>query len=186
MKRPGTRQSNRKLIDRIRTAVPGVSVRSSFIVGFPGETPDDFEQLLSHCQEVEFDHLGVFAYSHEEGTESYSLKETVSARDKARRRDRLMQQQARISLLRNRERVGRRFRVLVEGPSFETELLLRARSEGQAPEIDSAVLINDGWAEPGTFAIVEVTEAHPYDLVGSVVSSERSDTRPTEPSSSWA
>jgi ribosomal protein S12 methylthiotransferase len=171
MKRPGTAESNRQLINNIRAAVPGVSIRSAFIVGFPGETLDDFHQLLDFCRDTEFDHLGAFTYSHEEGTEAFRRTETLSARDKAARRDELMRQQAAISLRRNREKVGTRVRVLAEGPSPETALLIRARTEGQAPEIDGSVLINDGYVEGGTFVTVEVTEAHPYDLVARVVAS---------------
>jgi ribosomal protein S12 methylthiotransferase len=172
MKRPGTRASNTNLIERIRALVPGITIRSSFIVGFPGETEEDFERLLDFCREIEFDHLGVFTYSHEEGTEAFGRQDTVSSQEKEWRRDQLMEQQAAISLRKNRESVGRTFRVLVEGPSPESELLLSGRTEGQAPEIDGSVLINDGWAEPGTFAAVEITEAHPYDLVGTVLEPE--------------
>lgn len=169
MKRPGTAASNRKLISTIREAVPGVSLRSSFIVGFPGETEEDFGALVDFCRQVEFDHLGVFAYSNEEGSEAFDPAETLPASEKARRRDHLMSQQATISLRKNLERVGTRPRVLVEGPSAETDLLLRGRTEGQAPEIDGSVLINDGWAEAGSFVTVEVSEAHPYDLVARIL-----------------
>jgi ribosomal protein S12 methylthiotransferase len=165
MKRPGTARSNRQLIENIRAAVPGVAIRSAFIVGYPGETRDDCQKLLDFCRDTEFDHLGVFTYSHEEDTEAFGRTDTVSAEEKEERRDALMSQQADISLGRNRERVGAKLRVLVEGPSPETNLLIRARTEGQAPEIDGAVLINDGTAEVGEFVTVEVTEAHPYDLV---------------------
>ncbi len=170
MKRPGTGESNRKLIESIRQAVPGVRIRSSFIVGFPGETREDFQRLLEFCRDVAFDHLGVFSYSKEEETEAFHVAGAVSAREKERRRGKLMRQQAGISLRRNREMVGSRHVVLVEGCSSETELLLQGRTEGQAPEIDGSVLINDGWEEPGSFVTVEVTEAHPYDLVARVVS----------------
>ncbi len=170
MKRPGTGDSNRRLIEHIREMVPGVSVRSSFIVGFPGESAEDYRLLLDFCRQTELDHLGVFLYSHEEGTVAHDQDETVPAEEKESRRDELMSQQTEISLRKNRGRVGERLRVLVEGPSPETDLLLRGRTEGQAPEIDSAVLINDGWSEAGSFVTVEVTEAHPYDLVGRVVS----------------
>jgi ribosomal protein S12 methylthiotransferase len=172
MKRPGTAKSNRRLIEHIRSAVAGVSIRSSFIVGFPGETPDDHRKLLDFCRDVQFDHLGVFSYSHEEGTEAYRLAETVPDEEKARRRDALMSVQEAISLQHNQRWVGRRLRVLVEGPSPETDLLIQARSEGQAPDIDGSVLINRGFVESGTFVTVEVTEAHPYDLVAGVVPPE--------------
>ena len=170
MKRPGTGASNHALVERIRRAVPRVSLRSSFIVGFPGETSSDFEELMAFCREVEFDHVGVFTYSNEENTEAYVPTETISAAEKRRRRRLLMKQQSGISLARNRRLVGSQQRVLVEGVSSETDLLLRGRTEGQAPEIDGGVLINEGTAERGTFVNVEITEAHPYDLVGRIVS----------------
>ena len=169
MKRPGTRASNTLLIERIRSIVPRVAIRSSFIVGFPGETEEDFQNLLSYCKEIEFDHLGVFTYSHEEDTEAYGREDTVSPHEKQRRRDELMEQQAAISFRKNRERVGHSAVVLVEGLSAESELLLAGRTEGQAPDIDGTVLITDGWSEAGTFATVEFTEAHPYDLVGKIL-----------------
>lgn len=172
MKRPGTGDSNRALIERIRDSVPGVAVRSSFIVGFPGETESDFNELLQFCADVELDHLGVFTYSNEEGTEAYTPIETVSTEEKHRRRDVLMEQQREISWKKNKARVGSRVRVLVEGLSEETDLLLQGRGEHQAPGIDGVVLINDGEAESGRFAEVEITEAHPYDVVGHVVQRE--------------
>ncbi len=172
MKRPGTGESNKALIERIRDAVPGVAVRSSFIVGFPGETDHDFRELLDFCADVKLDHLGVFTYSNEEGTEAFVPIETVSAAEKVRRRDGLMEQQRGISLIKNEARVGSRMRVLVEGLSEETDLLLQGRTEHQAPGIDGVVLINDGEAETGCFADVEISEAHPYDVVGHVVQPE--------------
>jgi ribosomal protein S12 methylthiotransferase len=172
MKRPGTRASNTKMIERMRTVVPGVAIRSSFIVGFPGESEDDFAQLLDFCGEVELDHLGVFTYSHEEGTEAFSREDTIPEEEKQRRRGELMEQQAAISLRKNSAFVGRKVRVLIEGPSPQSELVLGGRTERQAPEIDGTVLVTDGWAESGTFAKVEITEAHPYDLVGTVVEPE--------------
>jgi ribosomal protein S12 methylthiotransferase len=187
MKRPGTGDGNRRLIEHIREMVPGVSVRSSFIVGFPGESADDYRLLLDFCRQTELDHLGVFLYSHEEGTVAHDLDETVPAKEKEQRRDELMSQQEEISLRRNRERIGERLRVLVEGPSPETDLLLRGRTEGQAPEIDSAVLINDGSSEAGSFVTVEVTEAHPYDLVGRIVSqAKKTETKQLRPNQKGA
>jgi len=169
MKRPGTGESNLALLRRIRDAVPGVAVRSSFIVGFPGETEPDFETLMEFCAKARLDHLGVFTYSNEEGTDAFVPIENVSDAEKARRRDRLMAQQAEISLEHNERLVGTRARVLVEGFSDESDLLLQGRTERQAPGIDGVILINDGNAEPGSFATVELTEAHPYDLVGRVI-----------------
>ena len=177
MKRPGTAESNKALIRRIRDAVPGVAIRSSFIVGYPGESEEDFERLREFCAEVELNHLGVFTYSNEEGTEAFVPIETVSASEKVRRRDLLMAQQSEISLAANRARVGSRARVLIEGLSEETDLLLQGRTEHQAPGIDGVVLINES-DEPeiaaGSFVTVELTEAHPYDLVGRAL---RADTK---------
>jgi ribosomal protein S12 methylthiotransferase len=174
MKRPGTGASNLALLRRIREAVPGVAVRSSFIVGFPGENQADSEALLRFCAEAELDHLGVFTYSNEEGTAAFVSDESISEEEKTVRRDKLMRQQSRISLARNRARVGSRLRVLVEGPSEETDLLLQGRGEHQAPGIDGVVLINEGDATPGSFATVEILEAHPYDLVGRIVPAQAS------------
>jgi ribosomal protein S12 methylthiotransferase len=170
MKRPGTGASNLALVRRIREAVPGVAVRSSFIVGFPGESAADYDALLRFCAEAELDHLGVFTYSNEEGTTAHVPEEAISEEVKTLRRDKLMRQQSRISLERNRKRLGSTLKVLVEGPSEETELLFQGRAEHQAPGIDGVVLINEGEVRPGSFAEVEVLEAHPYDLVGRAVS----------------
>ena len=169
MKRPGTGRSNRALLRRIREGVPGVAVRSSFIVGFPGETEEDFEELREFIAEAELEHLGVFTYSNEEGTEAYVPIETVSDEEKERRRRTLMSDQAEISLRKNQRRVGTTLPVLVEGLSDESDLLLQGRAEHQAPGIDGVVLINDGDAAPGSFSLVTITEAHPYDLVGRAV-----------------
>ncbi len=171
MKRPGTGASNLALLRRIREAIPGVAVRSSFIVGFPGETRADYDALLRFCAEAELDHLGVFTYSNEEGTEAFVSGETISDEEKSLRRDKLMRQQRRISLARNRAKVGSHVKVLVEGPSEETELLLQGRTEHQAPGIDGVVLLNEGEAAPGTFSTAEIVEAHPYDLVGRILPS---------------
>ncbi len=169
MKRPGTGASNLSLLKRIREAVPGVAVRSSFIVGFPGESESDYAALLGFCAEAQLDHLGVFTYSNEEGTAAFVPEEEISEEVKVLRRDKLMRQQSRISLERNRARVGSKLKVLVEGPSEETDLLLQGRAEHQAPGIDGVVLINEGEAALGSFAAVEILEAHPYDLVGRIV-----------------
>ncbi|HSF16835.1 MAG TPA: 30S ribosomal protein S12 methylthiotransferase RimO [Vicinamibacteria bacterium] len=169
MKRPGTRRSNEALIERVRKAVPGLALRSSFIVGFPGETEDDFAALMSFCSEMELDHVGVFTYSNEEDTEAWVENEAICSTDKERRRNRLMAQQRKISVRKNRRWVGRRTKVLVDGPSEESDLLLSGRSEGQAPGVDGCVLINDGVALPGSFVEVQITEAHAYDLIGRIV-----------------
>jgi ribosomal protein S12 methylthiotransferase len=177
MKRGGTRASLERLIERVRKRVPGVAVRTTFIAGFPGELEEDFAELLAFIQNVEFDRVGVFTYSDEEGTPAFELPDKVDAKVARRRRDRLMKEQSRISLRKNRTRVGQTMRVLFEGESAESDLLWQGRTETQAPDIDGCVLINDapeGYApEPGDFVNVEITEAQEYDLVGKIVSSER-------------
>jgi len=169
MKRPTGRGNLLGMIERIRARVPGVALRTSFIVGFPGETAGDFELLLEFVEAVEFDHVGVFTYSDEEGTTSFGHPGRVPARTRESRRRRLMTLQKRISRRRNRRRVGERHRVLVEGTHPDSDLLLRGRLATQAPDIDGQVILNDGTAAPGSFVTAEVTEAHPYDLVARIV-----------------
>jgi ribosomal protein S12 methylthiotransferase len=173
MKRGGNRQSLERLIERVRRRVPGIAVRTTFITGFPGETEEDFEELLAFVRNVEFDRVGVFTYSDEEGTPAFDLPNKVDARTAKRRRTRLMKEQARISRRRNRARVGSIERVLFEGAAKETDLLWQGRMETQAAEIDGCVLINDAPAGfepvPGQFVNVLITEAHEHDLVGQIV-----------------
>ncbi len=168
MKRPGSGATYRKLLDRIRTRVPGVTLRTTFIVGFPGETEDEFAELLAFVREIEFDHVGVFTYSHEEGTSAYTRTDDVPARVKTRRRNALMAAQRRIVRRKQRERKGERVRVLVDGPSPEHGLVLRGRLEGQAPDIDSCVYLTDADPErcrPGDIVDGVVEGARDYDLV---------------------
>ncbi len=173
MKRGGNRDSLEKLIERVRARVPGIAVRTTFITGFPGETDEDFEQLLAFIRNVEFDRMGVFTYSDEEGTPAFELPHKIDTKVAKQRRARLMKEQARISRRRNRSRVGETVRVLFEGESKESELLWQGRIETQAPDIDGCILINDapeGCApEPGDFVDVLITHAQQYDLVGRIV-----------------
>jgi ribosomal protein S12 methylthiotransferase len=173
MKRGGDRSSLERLIARVRERVPGIAVRTTFIAGFPGETEEDFEELLAFIKAVEFDRVGVFTYSDEEGTPAFELPDKVDPKVARKRRDRLMRAQSRISLKRNRARVGETVRVLFEGASEETDLLWQGRTETQAPDIDGCVLINDApegfTPEPGQFVNVEIAEAQEYDLVGRIV-----------------
>jgi ribosomal protein S12 methylthiotransferase len=173
MKRGGNRKSLERLIERVRQRVPGIAVRTTFISGFPGETEDDFDELLSFIKNVEFDRVGVFTYSDEEGTPAFDLPGKVPHRTAARRRTALMKQQAKISRRKNKSRVGEVVQVLFEGESKESELLWQGRMETQAPDIDGCVLINDvpDGAVPaaGEFVNVEITEAHEYDLIGRVL-----------------
>src|ERR687893_1655902 len=172
MRRGGNRASLERLIERVRQRVPGIGVRTTFITGFPGETEEDFNELLAFVKSVEFDRVGVFTYSDEEGTPAYDLPDKVDPKVAAKRRDRLMREQRRISLKRNRARIGETVRVLFEGAAKETELLWQGRLETQAPDIDGVVLINDapeGFAPaPGDFVNVRITDAHEYDLIGSI------------------
>ena len=173
MRRGGTRASLERLIARVRKRVPGVAVRTTFITGFPGETEEDFKELLAFVRAVEFDRVGVFTYSDEEGTPAYDLPDKVAPKIAERRRARLMKEQARISRRRNRARVGSTARVLFEGESKETDLLWQGRMETQAPDIDGCVLINDTpenfVPQPGDFVNVLITEAQDHDLVGRII-----------------
>jgi ribosomal protein S12 methylthiotransferase len=172
MKRPTGKGNLLGLVDRIRERIPGVALRTSFIVGFPGETAQEFDELLAFVKAGQFDSVGVFTYSDEEGTTSLDLPDRVSPLVKENRKRQLMALQKRISARKNRARVGERVRVLVEGPHPEWELLLKGRLATQAPEIDGAVLISDTADRalvPGAFVDCEVTEAHAYDLVARVV-----------------
>jgi ribosomal protein S12 methylthiotransferase len=173
MRRGGNRETYERLIRRIRERVPNVAVRTTFIVGFPGEREEDFEALLDFVRSIEFDRVGVFTYSDEENAAAFDLDDKVDHASAKKRERRLMKEQARISRRKNRRLVGSRVRVLLEGKSRESDLLLEGRMESQAPEIDGSVLINDvpDGIEPlpGDFVTVEITQAHEYDLIGRVV-----------------
>ncbi len=173
MRRGGGRGSYERMIERIRKRVPDVAVRTTFIVGFPGEREEDFEELLDFTRAVEFDRVGVFTYSDEENSAAFALNEKVDQATMKNRERRLMKEQARISRRKNRSLVGRRVPVLLEGRSKESDLLLEGRMQSQAPEIDGSILINDveedRLAQPGDFVTVEITEAHDYDLIGRIV-----------------
>ena len=168
MKRPGTGTSYRRLLDRIRTRVPGVALRTTLIVGFPGETAAEFDTLQAFVQDVRFDHLGVFTYSHEEGTGAFAFSDDVPAGVKRQRRSALMSVQKRLVRKAQRTRLGERVRVMVDGPSPEHGLVLRGRLQSQAPEIDSCVYLTDADPEsvhPGAFVEGTVVGSREYDLV---------------------
>lgn len=173
MRRGGTRKMLERLISRVRDIAPDIAIRTTFITGFPGETEEDFKELLDFVKTVEFDRVGVFAYSDEEGTVAYNLPNKVERRTAERRRKQLMREQAKISLKKNLARIGQIVRVLFEGESQESELLWQGRMETQAPEIDGCVLINDApenfRPSPGDFVNVEIADAHEYDLIGRIV-----------------
>ena len=168
MRRPGNRRTYDALLSRIRTRVPGVTLRTTFIVGFPGETDADFKELESFVDETRFDHIGVFTYSHEEGTRAFAVADDVTAATKRSRRNRLMQRQRRIVEKAQAARVGTDVRVLIDGPSAEHELVLQGRLEGQAPDIDPVVYLTD--CDPAEFAAgdlisARVVGAQGYDLL---------------------
>ena len=172
MRRGGNRNSLTRLIERIRKNIPGVTLRTTMIVGFPGETGEDFLELKSFCREIEFDRLGVFAYSDEEDTPARKLQPKVPARTAESRRRVLMEQQAAIAKRKNRRLIGKEFPILVEGPSRESELLLQGRLESQAPEIDGVCLINDseaGEINSGEFRTIRITRVLDHDLLGTIV-----------------
>ena len=172
MKRGGNAESLKRLVGHIRDQVPGVTMRTSMIAGYPGETEEEFNELCTFVEEMQFDRLGTFTYSDEEGTTSQLLDQKLGARVINGRRSRLMQIQARISKKKNRQHLGGRYPLLVEGQSEETDLLWQGRLESQAPRIDGVVLINDveGVApSPGDFRSVEITQTLDYDLVGRLV-----------------
>jgi ribosomal protein S12 methylthiotransferase len=163
-----------KLLEKIRATIPGVAIRTSMIVGFPGETEGDFEILCDFVKSANFDRLGVFSYSDEETSASFHLDAKVDARTIYNRKRKLMSLQRRISQARNRKMVGQEVNVLVEGPSEETDLLWQARMSTQAPEIDGICYINDFGDQPpsaGEIRRMRITEAHDYDLIGALIDS---------------
>jgi len=169
MNRRITEKQIRAKLERLRARIPGLALRTTFITGFPTETEEDFKRLKAFVAEGWFDHVGVFAYSHEDNIKSAKFGDAVPARVKRLRRRTLLGIQQRVAARRNAERVGRVLPVLVEGPSPETDLLLQGRAAFQGPEVDGVVLINEGTAVVGGFNRVEITEAHAYDLVGRIV-----------------
>ena len=173
MKRGGNRASLERLIKRVRDRVPGIAVRTTFITGFPGETEADFNELVTFVRNVEFDRVGVFTYSDEEGTPAYELPNKVDPKIAKQRRDRLMKEQAKIAKRKHKAMIGKTVRVMFEGESNESELLWQGRMETQAPDIDGCVLINDVPEDfvpvAGELCDVMITEAQDYDLVGRIV-----------------
>jgi ribosomal protein S12 methylthiotransferase len=169
MKRPGTRKSYDTLLARIRARVPGVALRTTFIVGFPGETEADVDALEAFVSDHAFDHVGVFTYSHEEGTSAFDLVDDVPAKTKAARRSRIMNLQKRIVRKRQRTRIGERVRVVIDGPSADHDLVVKGRLATQAPDIDASVILTEcdpSMFPAGQFAEVEIVDARGYDLIG--------------------
>ena len=168
MRRPGTRASYERLLGNIRARIPGVSLRTTFIAGFPGETEEDVDVLERFITDVGFDHLGVFTYSHEEGTSSFGLDDDVPQADKEARQGRLMETQRALVSHRQRSRIGERVQLMVDGTSPEHEWVWRARLSGQAPDIDPVVYLTDADPAdlaPGRLIEAEIVGAEAYDLV---------------------
>jgi ribosomal protein S12 methylthiotransferase len=160
----------RSKVKTLREKIPGIVLRTSVIVGFPGETEEDFEKLLTGIKEMKFNHLGVFKYSDEDGTPALRLKNKVSQEVIDERFEKIYEVQKEIARDLNNEFLGKTIEVLVEGVHEETELLLQGRHMGQAPDIDGKVIINDGDAKSGDIVKVRITEVLDYDLVGEIVS----------------
>lgn len=169
MRRPFGKKHLHSLIERIRAKVPEAAIRTTFMVGFPGETDGDVEEIADFLRHYQLHNVGVFTYSNEEGCAAEHLPDQVEEKIKQERSGYLMEIQSQISAKINQGYVGQQLEVLVEGVSEETELLLEGRSRFQAPEIDGCVYIADGQCTSGDLVMVEITEAHPYDLVGNIV-----------------
>ncbi len=173
MRRGGTGEHFLRLLEKIRSLIPGVALRTTFITGFPGETAAEFAELCDFVAAAEFDWMGVFGYSDEATSQAHQLADKVDEKTVAARRDRLMRMQKKISRRRRRAEVGRRVPVLVEGPSREADYLWEGRLEGQAPEIDGKIWLSefpgDQAPRPGQIVTAEIIAAHDYDLVARVL-----------------
>src|ERR1700678_2007982 len=173
MKRGGGADVFLRSIAKMRRTIPGLTLRTSFIVGFPGETEKEFEELCDFVSEARFDWMGTFSYSDQEGADAYGLEKKLSLREIERRRKHLMGIQRRISKKKKKVLVGQEFDLLLEGTSDETDLLMEGRTAMHAPEIDGKVFVNDfpedAKPEPGAFYRCQITEAHDYDLVAKIL-----------------
>ena len=168
MKRQTTRDEQKQLIEYARMVVPDIAIRTTFLVGYPGETEEEFFDLCDFVEEMKFDRVGVFQYSHEEDTSGYLLEDDVSAEEKADRANKIMEIQQSISLEHNLKRVGQTIRVLFDRKEGEYFI---GRTEYDSPEVDNEVLVSakDNFIRLGDFAMVEITDAEEYDLYGKVV-----------------
>jgi ribosomal protein S12 methylthiotransferase len=174
MKRPIGRYGSRRFVEYVRSKAPSIKLRTTFIVGFPGETEADIKQLEDFVAEGHFESVGVFTYSPEQGTTAFDMEDQVSEKEKRVRRDRIMLAQQKVRIAKNEEYIGQEIEVLVEGPHEETDMLLSGRTRFQAPEVDGTVLINDvvdglGEIQAGHLGRVKITEVSGYDLVGTLV-----------------
>jgi len=169
MNRRSSEAEIRALVAKLRSEIPGIALRTSLIVGFPGETDQDFKKLCQFVEEVQFDRLGVFCYSKEEGTPAAEMPDQITERVKRERYKKLMQLQARLSFKRNRRLIGTIEEVIVEGVSEESDLLLKGRSSRQAPDIDGMVYITAGQANIGDIVKLKITDSSDHDLIGEMV-----------------
>jgi ribosomal protein S12 methylthiotransferase len=173
MKRGGGAGIFLRSIEKMRRVIPNLTLRTSFIVGFPGETEKEFEELCGFVSEAEFDWMGAFSYSDQEGADAFALDKKISPREIESRRKHLMQMQRRISKQKKKALVGKEFDLLLLGPSEESELLLEGRTAMHAPEIDGKVFVNDVPEnldpKPGHFYRAQITEAHDYDLIARII-----------------
>jgi ribosomal protein S12 methylthiotransferase len=169
MNRRSTSEEITGLVSRLRTEIPDIALRTSLIVGFPGETVDDFLSLVQFVEKTKFDRLGVFCYSKEDGTPAADMPDQVSERVKRERYRKLMKTQARLSFRRNRSMQGKVEQVIVEGYSEETELLLKGRTSRQAPDIDGQVYITSGNANVGDIVLCRITDSSDYDLIAEML-----------------
>ena len=173
MKRGGSAEIFLRTIEKMRCTVPDLTLRTAFIVGFPGETEKEFEELCEFVRAAEFDWMGTFAYSDQEGATAYALDQKLSLQEIERRRKHLMRIQQGISKRKKKSLRGREVEVLLEGPSSESDLLLEGRAEMHAPEIDGKLYIADVRhgvePTPGEFYRCQITETHDYDLVASIL-----------------
>jgi ribosomal protein S12 methylthiotransferase len=169
MGRKMTGQHIRRLVQQLRESMPDMVLRTTVMVGFPGETERDFSELLAFMKEVQFDHAGVFRYRDEEGTVAVKLQPKVAERIKDERYQTLMKLQASISLQKNRRRVGQKVSVLVEGPARKRDFALQGRTSFQAPEVDGVMYVERGSATAGSMVMAQITRGLIYDLVGEIV-----------------
>jgi ribosomal protein S12 methylthiotransferase len=169
MRRPGQQRDVRELVRKIRTRIPSAALRTSLIVGFPGETEEDYKNLTSFVEEMQFDRLGVFTYSAEEDTAAVRLPEHVDDETKERRQNELMEIQRQISFKQNARFVGQTLRVLIESYEGRNDVYV-GRSQYDAPEIDGEVYVLGKNLEIGSFVDVRITHAHEYDLSGEAIS----------------
>lgn len=169
MNRRYTKEQLYSVLSLLRKVLPGIALRTTFLVGYPGETEKEFLEIESFLRQFRFDHVGVFPYANEEGCPSENFPDQLPEEEKISRRDHLLEVQSEISAAILQKYIGRTEPVLVEGFSSETDLLLEGRTRFQAPEVDGCVYINDGVASPGEIVLVKITEAQVYDLVGEIV-----------------